>query len=62
MTLAVAAVFMAVTLLTMVATVFALTRGFDRVARRSGWQPAKFSHIAAGSTLACCGLAMLLGF
>jgi ABC-type nickel/cobalt efflux system permease component RcnA len=62
LTLAVAAVFVVVTLLTMVVTVFALTRGYDRVTRRAGWQPAKFGHIAAGSTLACCGLAMLLGF
>ncbi len=62
MTLAVAAVFVLVTLLTMIVTVFALTRGFDRVSQLGGWQHGKLGHVAAGSALACCGLAMLLGF
>jgi ABC-type nickel/cobalt efflux system permease component RcnA len=61
-TLSVAAVFVVVTLLTMVVAVLALTRGMERLARSGHWQHGKLAHVAAGSTLACCGLAMLLGF
>lgn len=59
---AVAGVFVLVTLATMLAIVLAAVRGLDGLKRWAAqWRLARFGHVAAGSTLACCGLAMLLG-
>lgn len=60
-TIAVALVFILVTLATMLTVVFAMTRGLDAIAHRSRWRAERLGHVAAGSTLACCGVAMLLG-
>jgi nickel/cobalt transporter (NicO) family protein len=59
--LAVALVFVLVTVVTMMSVVYALTLGLDRVTRMTHSRLNRFGHVAAGSTLACCGMAMLLG-
>lgn len=59
---AVAIVFVVVTLVTMLAVVVAAMHGLDGLKRRTiDWRLGRYGHVAAGSTLACCGLAMLLG-
>jgi hypothetical protein len=59
--MAVAGVFLLVTLVTMAAVVWLLTRGIESLQRPDRFQAERYGHVAAGATVACCGLAMLLG-
>ncbi len=60
-TVAVAVVFVLVTMVTMLSVVYSMVRGLNTISRRAHWRADHLGHVAAGSTLACCGLTMLLG-